>query len=122
MQRSPVGYLGASIVVRGAVSGIADVRVDGKIEGDVAVEGLVEVGGTGVLVAPVRVESLVVEGHVRGDVIATDSVAVRNGGCIDGNVHARRVSIDDGGELHGRVDMDVELPDSIRRRHDTEAS
>lgn len=107
------GYLGQGLVVRGKLTGAGDVTIEGRFEGEVDVAGEVSVGENGVVSAPLHVGGLTVSGDVKGDVVATGAVKVCDGGRILGDVRAHRVSIDDGGALHGGVEMDFELPDAL---------
>lgn len=108
-QRSATGYIGPNLVIHGRLSGRGELYIDGRIEGDLAVEGSVEVGATGVVLAAVEADRVAIGGHVRGPVTAGDEVAVRDGGRLDGDVRAPRVAIEDGGALHGGIEMDFDL-------------
>lgn len=104
------GSIGADLVVRGALSGKSDLRVDGVFEGELELDGALLVGPEGTVTAPLSVGSLEVEGEVRGDVLARESVAIRTGGRLVGDVRARRIHVDDGASLQGGIEMDFELP------------
>lgn len=108
--RSTNGYIGPNLVIHGRLSGQGEIQIDGRLEGDLEVEGTVSVGPTGVVLAAASADVVEVMGHVRGNVVATTEVAVRDGGRIDGDVRAPRVGIDDGGSLVGGIEMDFELP------------
>jgi cytoskeletal protein CcmA (bactofilin family) len=84
--------------------------VDGRFEGDVMMEGGLRIGESGVVIASIDVSELEVAGHVKGHVIASSAVSILEGGRLDGDVRAPKVAIEDGGELHGGVDMDFDLP------------
>lgn len=107
------GYIGASLVVRGRLEGEGELEIDGKLEGDLNIAGEISIGKTGELLAPVEAERVVVAGLIRGDVRATESVRIRAGGRLEGDVHALRVSLEDGGALIGAIDMDFELPPEL---------
>lgn len=113
MTQKTVGYLGPGLVVRGKLTGDGDMTIDGRFEGQLDVSGDVQVGERGIVSAPVRAGALTVSGDVKGEVFASGTVAVRDGGRIQGDVRAHRVSIDDGGALHGGVEMDFDLPDEL---------
>ena len=106
------GIFGPDLVVHGSLDGKSDLRIEGVFEGAIDLEGALTVGPEACVVAPIRVEGLVVEGEVRGDVDASGSVAVRPGGRLLGDVRARRIGIDDGGSLEGGIDMDFDLPET----------
>ncbi len=102
-----VGYVGPGLVVRGRVSGDGDLRCDGTLEGSVALEGALVVGGR--VVGPVRARAVAVEGRLEGAVTAGE-LNVLAGGRLVGDVRATRIGLDDGGSIQGTVDMDVDLP------------
>lgn len=107
--RSSGGTIGPDLVVHGKVSGKSDLRIDGVVEGEIAVDGSVLVGPDGSVTAPVNVGSLEIEGEVRGDVHAKSAVAIRPGGRLIGDVRARRIAIDDGGSLEGGIEMEFDV-------------
>lgn len=109
------GSIGPDLVVRGVLSGKSDLRVDGIFDGEIDLDGALVVGPDGAVNAPLSVGALEVEGEVRGDVIARESVAVRAGGQLLGDVRARRIHVDDGASLQGGIEMDFELPGSEER-------
>ena len=113
MIQKTLGYLGPGLIVRGRLSGEGDLTIDGRLDGELDVSGEVHVGERGIVSAPVHAGALVVSGDVKGSVVARGAVAVRDGGRILGDVRAQRVSIDDGGALHGGVEMDFDLPDEL---------
>ncbi len=108
--RSVPGYIGPQLAIRGRISGDGQLVVDGQIEGDVQIEGTLTVGASGHVVGVIAAGAVDVAGRLRGPVSAFGEVLVRDGGQVDGDVRAPRIGIDDGGSLHGGIDMDFELP------------
>ncbi|MGF1468796.1 MAG: polymer-forming cytoskeletal protein [Sandaracinaceae bacterium] len=103
------GLRGAELRVQGRLEGASNLRIDGALEGEIDVEGGLWIGPEGRVVAPLSVTRLDVEGEVRGPVRAR-AVSVRAGGRVLGDVMAGRVTIEDGGALHGGIDMEFDLP------------
>jgi cytoskeletal protein CcmA (bactofilin family) len=97
-------------MIHGRLTGQGELAIDGRVEGDLQVEGEIHLGSSGVVLAAVEADVVTVAGHLRGNVVATTEVAVRDGGRIEGDVRAPRVAIDDGGALHGGIEMDFDLP------------
>jgi cytoskeletal protein CcmA (bactofilin family) len=82
------------------------VRVEGHIDGKIHIRktkgAALIVGQTALINADIRCRKIVIEGVVRGDVIATDVVEIRKDGALLGNVQTPRLIICDGGFLEGR--------------------
>jgi Polymer-forming cytoskeletal len=70
--------LGASIEVKGKISGEEDLQVDGKVEGPVALNGQrLTVGRTGQLSSEITAREVVVYGTLTGNLRARDRVEIK---------------------------------------------
>ena len=99
--------IGAGITIEGEVTTDEDVVVAGTLRGKLtAKEGVtIEHGAT--VEADVSGGSLVVGGSLTGNVTANERVDLQSGSRVIGNVKAARVTIADGAQFKGNVDMDV---------------
>jgi cytoskeletal protein CcmA (bactofilin family) len=109
--RNEGGVIGPQLVVRGRLDGEGDLRVDGVFEGELAIRGALEIGPDGTVSGPVQALRIDVAGELQGNVQAGESIAIRAGGRVLGDVRAKLVSIDDGAALHGGIDMEFEPSD-----------
>ena len=101
-----VASLGKSIVFKGDLSGDEDLRIDGQVEGGVQLASHeLTVGESGRVQAQLFARSVVVLGHVTGNVTATERVEIRESGVVEGDVHAPRLVVADGAVLNGRIEM-----------------
>jgi cytoskeletal protein CcmA (bactofilin family) len=107
--------IGPQTAVRGSLSGDEDLVVEGRVEGSVALSGHLIVAESGEVEADLEIESIAVLGQVRGDIVASRSITIEKGAQVSGNVRAPRVIIHDGAHFDGAVEMDVELPDELRK-------
>jgi cytoskeletal protein CcmA (bactofilin family) len=99
--------IGAGITVEGEITTDEDVVVAGTVRRKLlAKEGVtIEHGAT--VEADVTGGSLVVAGSLTGNVTASERVDLQSGARVVGNVKAARVTIADGAQFKGNVDMDV---------------
>jgi len=99
--------IGAGITIEGEISADEDVVVQGTIRGKLdAREGVtVEAGGT--VEADITGGPLTVAGSVTGNITSSDRVDLQPGARVIGNVKATRITIADGAQFKGNVDMDV---------------
>jgi cytoskeletal protein CcmA (bactofilin family) len=103
------GFLGPGLALRGRLEGRGDVTLEAALEGDARLDGVLVVGEQGLLRGDVEAREVVVLGELEGAVGASGGVHVLEGGVIVGDVRAARLSVDDGGAVHGVITMDVDL-------------
>jgi len=99
--------VGPASALRGQLSAREDVWIEGQLEGEVqAPAHQVTVSAGGRVRAEVKAESVVVEGELVGNVVASQMVTVRAGGRMQGDIRAPRVALEEGCQFQGDVDMD----------------
>jgi cytoskeletal protein CcmA (bactofilin family) len=82
-----------------------DIRVSGKVEGDLKVTGDVSVDDGGNESATVEGNNVNVRGNLTGNVTAKGKLSVGGAGTVMGDVKVARLSVEDGGTLNGNVSM-----------------
>jgi cytoskeletal protein CcmA (bactofilin family) len=82
-----------------------DVRVSGKVEGDIKATGDVSVDDGGNVNATVEGNNVSVRGNLHGNVTAKGKLSVGGAGTVMGDVKVGRLSVEDGGTLNGNVSM-----------------
>lgn len=99
--------VGPASALRGQLSAREDVWIEGQLEGEVqAPAHQVTVSAGGRVRAEVKAKSVVVEGELVGNVVASQMVTVRAGGRMQGDIRAPRVGLEEGCQFQGNVDMD----------------
>jgi cytoskeletal protein CcmA (bactofilin family) len=99
--------IGAGITVEGEISTDEDLVVAGTVRGKVSAKEGVQIEHGAIVEADVTGGSLVVAGSLTGNVTAAERVDLQSGSRVIGNVKAARVTIADGAQFKGNVDMDV---------------
>lgn len=98
--------LGPSITIKGSLSGEEDLLIEGHVEGEITFKKhAVTVGKRGRVDADLYCQSIYVEGEVHGNLYGEDLVVVRKSANVKGNAVAPRVSLEDGSQFHGNIDM-----------------
>ena len=99
--------LGASLEIKGKISGEEDLQIDGKVEGAIALQGQrLTVGRSGQLNSEVHAREVVVFGKVQGNLRASDRVEIKKDGSVTGDITTSRISIEDGAYFKGRIEID----------------
>jgi cytoskeletal protein CcmA (bactofilin family) len=95
--------IGPGLRVTGDMKTSEPLRVLGALDGNLQVEGPVEVGQGGKVRGDVNAHSAVVEGRIDGNVIVEDKVELRLTGRIRGDIVAPRVAMVEGSFFRGRL-------------------
>ncbi|MGB2897998.1 MAG: polymer-forming cytoskeletal protein [Candidatus Acidiferrum sp.] len=99
--------LGASIQIKGQVSGDEDLQIDGKVDGPISLRGHeLIVGSTAQLNSEIHAGEVVVAGKVLGNVHARGRVDIKKDGSVTGDISTARISIEDGAHFKGRIEID----------------
>src|SRR5438876_8872907 len=70
--------IGKSIVINGELSGSEDLTIEGRVDGKIELRNhVLTVGSNGRITAQVAAKSIVVLGHVKGNLSATEKVDIR---------------------------------------------
>lgn len=99
--------IGASVTLEGTIKCEEDLRLEGQLKGAVSVPNhRVVVGASGKVRADVHARVIEVEGNVVGDLVGVERVVVTATGNVVGNLKAPRVSLENGAQFKGSIDMD----------------
>ncbi len=98
--------IGPGISWKGDLRGKGGVRIEGTLEGEVAVRGLVISGETGRVTCEVlKADSVVVAGAVKGSIMA-ERLEIRSTGRVWGDVVTVSFATEEGAFLRGQIRME----------------
>jgi len=101
--------LGPGINWKGDLRGKGGVRIEGALEGEIAIRGLVIIGETGrVTCKTIQADTVIVAGAVNG-CIKAEKIEIRSTGRVYGDVTTRSFSTDEGAFLRGKVTMEEHI-------------
>ncbi len=99
--------LGASLHVKGEITGHEDLLVDGSVEGLIQLEDRkLTVGSTAKVSADVVAREVVVYGSVKGNLRARDRIEIKKDGSVVGDLTTARIMIEDGAYFKGSIEID----------------
>jgi len=99
--------LGASLHVKGEISGNEDLHIDGSVEGLIQLDDRkLTVGSSAKLTADVVAREVVVYGSVKGNLRARDRIEIKKDGSVIGDLTTARIMIEDGAYFKGAIEID----------------
>lgn len=110
-ERRVTAWIGQGVIIEGRITSAQDLRIDGKVEGEIEVGDHGLIIGTGAAIkANLAARSIVISGAVTGNVIATDRIDVHPTGSITGDIISPRLVVADGAIISGKVDAGRRRP------------
>ena len=80
--------------------------ITGKFNGTINATGDLEISKEAVCnVSNISVNSVIISGKVRGDILSQKFVEMKNGSTIQGNITTSRIRIEDGVDFQGKISM-----------------
>jgi cytoskeletal protein CcmA (bactofilin family) len=99
--------LGASLHVKGEITGNEDLAIDGTVEGLVHLEDRkLTIGASARVTADVIAREVVVYGNVKGNLRARDRIEIKKDGSVVGDLTTARIMIEDGAYFKGAIEID----------------
>ncbi len=108
------------MALQGTIRGDGSVQIEGFVEGEITLNGVLTVTPTGRIKGPVKARTVRIAGTVLGDIEAEEHLRLSSTGVIEGNIKTPSLVVEDGGCLNGRAAMtkpkkpDTPLPEGPR--------
>lgn len=106
---SVISIIGPGMTIVGDCETDGTVRVEGTVEGSVKAGKAVVIGKQGVVKGDIATQDAVISGKVDGSLLAVSRLELQATCRIDGEVHTRRMQLEEGAVLNGNVHMGKDL-------------
>ena len=103
-----VSHISAGTAIKGEISSVADIRVDGKVEGKVFSKGRVVVGEDASVTGTLACDNVDFWGKIEGDIYVKETFSLKSTAAVNGNIHVRRIQVEMGAQINGTCNMITE--------------
>lgn len=100
-----ISRISAGTVIRGEIASPGDLRIDGTMEGKIISEGRVVVGEKAVIQGDIVCENVDFWGRINGSLFVRDTLTLKDGCVVTGDLHVRRLAVELGARFDGRCAM-----------------
>ena len=98
--------IGKSIAIKGDLTGNEDIVIEGKVDGKVELpNNELTIGANGSIKAEIHAKSVIVVGHVVGNINGIERVEIQATGQVEGDVTAPKLIVAEGAQLNGAIQM-----------------
>ena len=116
-ERRVAGWIGKAVRVEGKVVSTEDLVIDGNVEGTIELGNHNLTIGLGADVkANLTAKAIVINGSVKGDILATDRIDLRATGSVEGNVTTPCFAMADGATVNGKVESGQKFTQGTSQR------
>lgn len=105
MNANEVSRISAGTVIKGEINSPNDIRIDGSFEGKIVSKGRVVVGEKAVIKGDIICENVDFWGRMTGSFFVRDTLALKEGCTVDGDLHVRRLAVELGARFDGKCSM-----------------
>src|SRR5580765_4992968 len=88
--------LSSDVEIKGNLKFSGELTLEGKLEGEVNSDGLLQLGESGTVNGNVNVSSVIVRGKINGNVTAKDKIEIKSKAEVFGDVRAAKLVIEEG--------------------------
>ena len=97
--------ISAGTVIKGEIISPNDIRIDGTFEGKVTSKGRVVLGESAVVKGDIICTNIDLWGKVDGNVYVKDTLSLKEGCVMNGNLHIKRLAVELGSVFNGNCKM-----------------
>lgn len=104
-QNSALNMIGLGTLIHGDLSSDGDLRIDGKITGQVVSKSKIAMGAGAEINGDVTARSADISGKIEGDINISETLFLRSSAKIKGNISTSKLVIESGAEFNGTCYM-----------------
>ena len=97
--------IAADITITGKIDGTGHVRIAGRFDGDVHIQGDLTIDAGAKLTGGVRANSVTIGGEIEGNIESAASVEILSTGILNGDLKAGTLTVASGSRMRGRVEF-----------------
>lgn len=100
-----LNLIGGSTTIKGDISSSSNIRIEGKITGNIKCSDVVNIGKTGQVEGDVESKNIVVGGSVKGSLTASEKITLEKTAKVSGNISAKKLIIYEEAIFEGSCSM-----------------
>lgn len=104
-----MNQLGQGTVLNGDLSTEGDIRIDGKIIGNVTSKAKTVVGATGVIQGNVYCQNAYIDGTVNGNIEVAELLILSKTANVTGDIKIKKLVVEEGARFNGKCSMGTTL-------------
>lgn len=100
-----ISRISAGTIIKGEILSPCDIRIDGTFEGKIQSKGRVVVGESAHIKGDIVCDCIDLWGKVEGNIFVKDTLNLKDGCVVNGNLNIRKLSVELGATFNGNCKM-----------------
>ena len=109
----PETVIGSNTSFVGTMKSDGNIRIDGRVEGDIEILGNLIIGETGQVIATLKAQNVHVSGAVKGEITAVEQLEISPTGKVWGDITTAALHIEPGGLFRGQSAMSTNIDEPL---------
>jgi len=104
--RDQINIIGGGTTIKGDIDCSGDIRIDGKVTGNINVQGKIVIGQTGNINGQINCKNSEIEGKLDGKIYVAELLVLKSTAAILGDITTSKLAIEPGATFTGNCKMD----------------
>lgn len=100
-----LNIIGSGTDIIGNVSSNGDIRIDGKLEGNLTTKSKLVLGNTGLIIGDISCKNSEISGQITGKILVEEHLILKASAKIFGDIKTTKISIEPGAIFTGTCNM-----------------
>jgi len=97
--------LNSDVEIKGNLKFAGELTFDGKLEGEIQTDGVLNLGESAVVTGNINAQSVVVRGKVTGNINAKEKIEIKSKAELFGDIRATKLVVEEGVTFVGRTEV-----------------
>ena len=111
-----MNQFGTGTTITGDVSTEGDVRIDGRVTGNVTSKAKVVIGATGVIEGNILCQNAYIDGRVSGSIEVSELLIFSKTSNVTGDIKIKKLVVEEGAKFNGKCSMGLTVSRSSESR------
>lgn len=107
-ETKPASFIGKTMKIEGELFSEEDLIIEGQVNGIIEASKTLTIGRNGIVTADIHAGTVKISGKVKGNITATEKVAILAEGNFNGNIKSQKLAVAEGAILIGDINKEVE--------------
>jgi cytoskeletal protein CcmA (bactofilin family) len=103
-----MNQLGSGTSITGDIRSESDIRIDGKVQGNVSTKSKLVLGSSGVIDGDVVCQNAFIEGRINGKIDAAELLILSKSAFVSGDISIKRLVVEEGAKFNGKCTMGIQ--------------